>query len=586
MKSLGFIFSYLATAQARRSARILAWMLGLLVVIVAIYSTLFHELMEYEGQEHSWPTAVYWTLVTMSTLGYGDIAFESDLGRTFSVIVLLSGSAFILVLLPFTFIQFVFVPWMESSQRARAPREVAPELSGHVLLTGISEIESALITRLDRARIPYVMLVADVDEALKLHDEGYRVMVGDLDDPGAFIAAGADRAALVAATQGDTTNTNIAFTVREISESVSIVATANRRASVDILQLAGCDQVLELGEMLGAALARRVLVPDGRSHVIGEIDGLLIAEATAPQTLVGRPLLDSGLRQRTGLTVAGVWERGSLEVARPTTVLSPASILVLAGSRAQLETYDELFSVDRPVPAPVIIVGGGRVGRAAARHLTAAGLDYRLVEQQAERIRDQERYVLGDAADLDVLERAGIKDTASVLITTHDDDVNVYLTIYCRRLRPDVQIIARARLDRNVSTLHRAGADAVLSYASTGATAMWNVLSHHDTLQIAEGLEVFRVPVPDELAGRTIQQSGIRESTGCTVVAIAFDDQLESNPDAQVPLPEGGELVLIGDADSEHRFLSRYRSGPGREVPARSGRLEGSSAGRSPTIDV
>jgi voltage-gated potassium channel len=76
-----------------------------------------------------------------------------------------------------------------------------------------------------------------------------------------------------------------------------------------------------------------------------------------------------------------------------------------------------------------------------------------------------------------VLERAGIDDASAVIITTHDDDMNVYLTIYCRRLRPDMRIIGRANLDRNVTTLYRAGADAVLSYASTGANAIWNAAS-------------------------------------------------------------------------------------------------------------
>lgn len=560
MKSLGFIFSYLSTAQARRSVRIFGWMLGVLVVIVAIYSTVFHELMEREGQRHSWPTAIYWTLVTMSTLGFGDITFESDLGRTFSVLVLLSGSAFILVLLPFTFIQFVFVPWMESTQRARAPRRLPPDIEGHVLLTGIGPIEQALIRRLDRAGIPYATLVRDVDHALKLHDDGYRIMVGELDDPETFRAAQVDRAALVAAAQADTTNTNIAFTVREISESVGIVATANSEASVDVLELAGCDQVLRLGDMLGSALARRVLVPDGRSHVIGEFADLRIAEARAPSALIGRPLSESGLRQQTGLTVAGLWTRGRLAVAGASTVLTPTSTLVLAGSCDQLATYDNLFGADRAVESPVIIVGGGRVGRAAARTLEAAGLDYRIVEQQGERVRDPHRYIVGDAADLQVLERAGIHTSPSAIITTHDDDVNVYLTIYCRRLRPDMQIIARARLDRNVSTLHRAGADAVLSYASTGATAIWNVLSADNTLQLAEGLDVFRVPVPAGLVGRTLAKSDIRESTGCTVVAIANGDRFESNPDARLPLPAGSDLVLIGDSHSEHRFLTRYRT--------------------------
>ena len=566
VKSLGFIFSYLATPEARRNLRILLWMLALLVVAVAVYSTLFHELMEREGKSHSWPTAVYWTLVTMSTLGFGDITFDSDLGRSFSVIVLLTGSVFILVLLPFTFIQFVFVPWVESRARARAPRHLGSGIEGHVLLTGTGPIESALIARLERAGLPYATVIGDLDEALRHHDLGLRVVVGALDDPEVWRAAGVERAALVAATGADTSNTHTAFTVREISSSVAIVGTANDDASVDILELAGCDRVLRLDEMLGSALARRVLAPDGRSQVIGEFGELLVAEATAPDALVGPPLLETGLRQRTGLTVAGVWDRGTFSVARPSSVLTPSCTLVLAGSRGQLDTYDELFGRDRAAAGgPVIIIGGGRVGQAASRNLDAAGVDHRIVEKHPPPVRDKDRWVVGDAADLSVLERAGLADTPSVIVTTHDDDVNVYLTIYCRRLRPDVQIIARARLDRNVSTLHRAGADFVLSYASTGANAIWNVLSRDNTLQLAEGLDVFRVKVPPDLAGVPLVEAHVRESTGCTVVAVVEDGRFRVNPAATEPLPAEGDLVLIGDGDSEDRFLSRYRpSLPGR----------------------
>lgn len=560
MKSLGFILSYLASAQARRNARILGWMLGLLAVIVAIYSALFHEIMEYEGQSYSWITAIYWTLVTMSTLGYGDIAFTTDLGRAFSVVVLLSGSVFILVLLPFTFIQFVFLPWIESTQLARAPRRLDEDVRDHVILTGTGPIESALIERLERADIDHVTLVADVDEALRLHDEGLRVMVGELDDLETYTAAGVSRAAMVVTTRADTTNTNIAFTVREIAPDITIVATANSEASVDVLELAGANEVLRLGEMLGRALARRVLTPDGRSQVIGSFDKLLIAEALTPPALAGRSLADAGIRQQTGLTVGGVWARGTLHVARPSTVLDRSSILILAGSRDQLDAYDERFATVRPLAGAVIIIGGGRVGRAAGRHLGHSGVDHRIVEQNPDRARDPERYVVGDAADLAVLEQAGIRDAPAVVITTHDDDVNVYLTNYCRRLRPNAQIIARARLDRNITTLHRAGADSVLSYASTGANALWNMLTAENTLQLAEGLDVFRVPVPREVAGKPLATAGIREATGCTVVAVASDDSFHANPPADDPLPADADLVLIGDSASEHRFLTRYRT--------------------------
>src|SRR3546814_8871892 len=132
------------------------------------------------------------------------------------------------------------------------------------------------------------------------------------------------------------------------------------------------------------------------------------------------------------------------------------------------------------------------------------------------------------------------------------------LTIYGRRLEPDIQIIARANLDRNVDTLHRAGADAVLSYASLGASAIWNALGPNDILMLAEGLVVFRLPVPEKLAGRSLIDTQLRQKTGTTVVAIVEGDHLETNPDPTRPLPAGGKLFVIADEESEKRFLERY----------------------------
>ncbi len=145
-----------------------------------------------------------------------------------------------------------------------------------------------------------------------------------------------------------------------------------------------------------------------------------------------------------------------------------------------------------------------------------------------------------------------------MVITTHDDDMNVYLTIYCRRLRPDVTIVGRANLDRNVTTLYRAGADAVLSYASTGATEVWNHLRKNDTLLVAEGLNVFRRPVPEALAGRALADAHIRRDTGCNVVAVEANGTMRGNPDAQAPLPAHGSLVLVGDPADEARYDDRY----------------------------
>ena len=568
MKILGLVFSYLSAPLRERNTRLMALLVTFFVTLVGVYSVLFHVIMGHEGQSHSWFTAVYWTLVTMTTLGFGDITFRSDTGRIFSVVVLLSGSTLILVLLPFAFIQFVFVPWMDARQAARAPRSLPEHTAGHIVLTSHGPIEDELIRRAEQSGVPYVLLESVLENALALYDRGYRVMVGDLDDPSTYHAARVEEAALVVATGADTANSNVAFTVREISPHVLIVATANRRASVDLLGLAGADQVLQLGEMLGEALAVRILGPDARSHVIGGYADLLIAEAGVRGTeMVGRTIAEMDLRSRLGVNVIGVWERGAFTLAGPSTRLAATSVLILAGRQAQLATYDRAFSVATTGDRPVVIIGAGRVGRAVGTQLDRARVPYRIVEQRPERIGDRDHYVQGDAADLEVLQEAGIREASSVVISTHDDDINVYLTIYCRKLQPDIQVIARANLDRNVSTLYRAGADAVLSYASAGATAIWNHFRPNETLLVAEGLDVFRVPVPAELVGRSLVEARLREETGCTVVAVARGDSVEGNPSASSALPGDADLVLIGGDDAMDRFRARYPAVKKRRGP-------------------
>lgn len=233
----------------------------------------------------------------------------------------------------------------------------------------------------------------------------------------------------MATTASDAVNTNIAFTARELSATVPIIATANDAASVDILELAGCSHVLELGEMMGQSLARRIIGGDAMAHVIGQFDQLLIAEAAAAGTpLVGRTLQQNGLREKTRLSVVGVWERGQFEMAGPDISISPHTVFVLAGSQDQLKAYDGLFCLYNVATAPVVILGGGRVGRATGRALEERDMDYRIVEQAPERNLDTEKYIVGNAAELQVLRQAGIREAPAVVITTHDDDINIYLT--------------------------------------------------------------------------------------------------------------------------------------------------------------
>jgi voltage-gated potassium channel len=561
MKSIATqLFYFLNNASGRRNLLRLFRFLVLLAGLITLYSVTFHYIMEWEGREYSWVTGYYWTLTVMSTLGFGDITFESDLGRIFSSLVLLSGIVFLLILLPFTFLEFFYLPFMKARAEATAPQELDQSFRNHIILTNFDPVTRSLIKKLERLKYRYVLLVADLNQALSLYEQGYKVMVGDLDDPETYQKARAHQALMVATTVSDIVNTNVAFTVREVAEHVPLIATADSEASVDILELAGCNHVLSLADMMGRALSRRVAGRDRQAHIIGEFGKLKIAEATARHTaLEGKSLRASRLREEVGVTVLGMWEQGEFTVASAEARIQPGSVLVLAGLEDSIEKFNLKYTLPLETNQPVIIIGGGRVGRAAGRALSERRIDYRIIEQSPEEQGILGKYIIGNAAELRVLEKAGIMTCNTVIVTTHDDDNNIYLTLYCRRLRPDIQIISRATRESNVATLHRAGADFIMSYATLGANTLLNLLDKNNALMISEGLDVIRVKTPRALIGKSIAEANIREQTGCTIVATQINGEPDFNIEIHAPLAAQTQLIMIGNLVAEKRFRDIFR---------------------------
>lgn len=561
MKSfIAIISAFQENRSSRANLKTLLRLLAVMLALIATYSVLFHILMEHEGQRHSWLTGLYWTLTVMTTLGFGDITFHGDVGRLFSIIVLVSGVMFMLVILPFTFIQFFYAPWIEAQTRAKAPRDLPDDTRRHVIITHYDPICAALIPMLEKYGHPHVVLCSNSAEAMELHDQGIGVGVGALDDPETYRRMRLDRAAMLVTNRSETLNTNITFTAREFSPMVRIIATANSHSGRDMLELAGASLVLRPDETMAQALARRVIGNDGAAHVIGESHGLLIAEAHAANTpLVGQTIAHSGIRQRSGLSVIGVWDHGRLATVEPERLIERQTVFVLAGTADQIERYNAEFSHTDDKPTHVVIIGGGRVGRLTHDALAAGGVHPVIIEKIASRVAEYEEAVIGDATRIETLRKARAREASAVIITSHDDDTNISLTIFFRRLRPKAQIITRCSLERNVRTLHRAGADLVLSSASMGANMIFNELRDTDNLLLAEGVCLFPSPVPDSMAGRLLADCAVRSETGCTIIAVEHQGGRTINPAPGCRLPEGGTLLLIGTLEAEEKFIRKFK---------------------------
>ena len=367
---------YLTTdSEARANLRALAKYLVFLGGLVALYAVLFHLIkVGVEHEQHSWITGFYWTLVVMKTLGFGDITFTSDIGRLFSIIVLLSGVIFLLVMLPFLFIRLFYAPWLEARVRLRAPREVPGGDRGHVIVAEYDPIAAGLIERLAAENIPYVVIEPDPARAGQLVADRISLIAGENDNRFTYERAAAPVARMVLANCEDTTNTNITLTVREIAPAVPIVAIVEQQDSVDILELSGATSVLALKHQLGDYLANRVDVGRPEAHVVGEFGGLQIAELPAHDTpLAGHAVRDPRIRQQTGLSVVGFWERGKLRPAYPQTEITSDSVLVLAGTPPQIARLNALLPSGPETAPPVIVIGAGKVGQAAVRALKRKG---------------------------------------------------------------------------------------------------------------------------------------------------------------------------------------------------------------------
>jgi Trk K+ transport system NAD-binding subunit len=570
MKYLPSQLAYLMTEREnRQNLRALGSYVAFLTALVGSYTILFHVIKLYiEGEQHSWITGLYWTLVVMSTLGFGDITFTSDVGRLFSIVVLLSGVVFLLVMLPFLFIRLFYAPWLEAQVRLKAPREVPATMSGHVILTELDDLASGIIARLRDERVPYVVIEPDVTRAVRATDDGVSVVLGDSDSRVTYERAGIQRARMVIANREDTINTNITLTIREATTTVPIVAIVEEEDSVDVLSLAGASTVMPLKIQLGEYLANRVDAGKAEAHVIGHFRNLQLAELPARDTpFVGQTVKDTRLRERTGLSLVGLWERGTLKPAYPSTVIDHDSVMVVAGAAPQVSALNGLVDQARSTSGPVLVIGAGKVGQAVARALRRKELQVHAIDRSAAALAslaaDVDAVFAGDAADRTVLEQAGIHQSPSLLLTTNDDAMNIYLAVYCRRLNPALRIISRVTHERNVEAIHRAGADFALSYTTLGAEAVSSLLRGHAPVLLGEGVELFSIRVPPSLDGLTLRASGIGSRTGMSVVGVQRTDGEVGQVSAEMPLTADLELVMLGSRDQRRAFAEAYEQ-PGK----------------------
>ena len=560
MKSIAAELAYFLRGRARQNLKYLVAYCAFLVGLILVYAALFQFLMlRLEGREFSLIAGIYWAITVMTTLGFGDITFHTDLGYIFAAVVTISGVVFLLIILPFGLISLFLAPWIEHRLRYRPTIELPADTADHVVIFGIDAVTWVLTRKLQARNIPFVIVTTDNEEALRLEEEaGIKVVYGLPTDPRVLDAVRINAARYVIANLSDPENVNLSLMLRSRCET-PIAALVGEATHDDLLRIAGANQVIPLHKILGRYLAIRATTQGAMAHVLDSFGSLQIAEIPVHGTpFSGQTLAEAQVRQRTGLAVIGLWERGNLTIPTADARLDDKALMVLAGTREQLASMEQVTG-EQPADDLVFILGHGRIGCAAATFLDRKPVPFILVDREENPACEEHVPIYGDATGRYVLKQAGIERARGLIVTTNDDSTNIFLTLAARHAQPHIRIVARANRDENAAQLYAAGADFVVSNSSVGANILLNIIESKASAFLTEGITVFRRPLPEKLAGQSIAASQIRPRTGCSIVALEHpggDEPLVVPPPEQI-LEKEMSLILIGSPEQEERF-NRY----------------------------
>ncbi len=216
-------------------------------------------LREDFGEVDSITDAFYYTIVTASTVGYGDITPQTEEATLFTISLVILGTASFAVALG-----SVLGPAIEA-RFARAlgtMKETDYDLfEDHVVVLGYGELTEPLLEELDGT--DYVVVIEDAEEARRLRERGINVHVGNQSDeqPLRDVAIGRARSIIVA-TNNDAEDALSILTARELNPDARIVAAATSRVNIDKLRRAGADTVFSPAVIGGRLLVRSALTDD------------------------------------------------------------------------------------------------------------------------------------------------------------------------------------------------------------------------------------------------------------------------------------------------------------------------------------
>ncbi|MUV88987.1 TrkA family potassium uptake protein [Halapricum sp. CBA1109] len=534
----------------RRTVYYLLSLFGVMFVYAILYD---YGMGVYEGRETTFLHALQVVVETFTTTGFGsDSPWTTPEMNVLVIVMDLTG-----VLLIFMALPVLVFPLFEDLLSTTVPRAVENGIDDHVVVCTYTSRAEALIEELASWDVEYVVVEPDRERATELYEEGYTVIHEDPESVGGLEAANLGDARALVADVSDQVDASIVLTAQEIADDVPVVSVVEEPDRRPYHELAGADEVLSPRPLLGNSLASKVTtaVSTDLRDAVEIDDDFEIAELPLPRgsDLVGTTLAESGIRERSGVTVLGAWFRGEFVTPPdPDAMLTGGTVLLVAGRQHQLEHLTERTrsGVRRFDRNGTIVVGYGQVGKTVADTFESAGVPCTVVDRTEMDGVD----VVGDASEPETLQAAGIGDAHTVVLALPDDTTAEFTTLVARDLEPEIEIIARAEEAQSTRKMYRAGADYVLSLATvTGRMIASRILDAEDVLSLDQQVEVLRTRAPG-LVGQTLGDARVRSETGCSVVAVERDGEILTDVGPNLTVRPDDELVVVGTDEGIRQF--------------------------------
>jgi voltage-gated potassium channel len=307
-----------------------------LVTGVLLFGTLGYRLLENFG----WLEALYMTVITVTTVGYGEVRPLGDVGRIFTMVLIGTGVGTILYILTAA-TQFMVEGKLREVLGRRSVERAIGSLKGHYIICGYGRIGALVCEMLLDAGRQVVVIDSNEEVTRRLGAENVHYVLGSATEDESLLAAGVERArGLVATVSSDADNVYIVLTAKDIRPDLFVIARATEPGSERKLRHAGADKVVSPYFIGARRIAQTVIRPSVADFIDLTFHSTLdqplrMEELTVGPgaELAGTSLKDSGIRHKLDLIVLAVKKQdGSMRFNPPAdTVVEVGDTLIAMG---------------------------------------------------------------------------------------------------------------------------------------------------------------------------------------------------------------------------------------------------------------